>query len=464
MWTWREKLEDGLFIKSRGMHGLGGTLLRLLRFPAALARDWLSGELNMRAMSLVYTTLLSLVPLIAFSFSVLKGLGAHGDLRPLVFEFFRPMGAAADQLTDRVMQFVGNVRGGVLGSIGLAFLIYTVITTIQKVEESFNFVWRVDRPRSLAKRLSEYLSVMLVGPVLMVAALGLIASAQNTQLAAWISGIQPLGQAFSGLASLGPYVLVTIVFTFMYSFVPNTQVRFIPALIGGLSAGVLWAVLGKAFATFIVYSAQMMAIYTGFAIVLTALIWVYLNWLILLIGAQLSFYVQYPQYLRHGHEPVELSGSMREQVALSAMYLIGREYAKGANHWTANALAAELDIPGVALSPVLQYLEKSGLIIATEGENLLPARAMENIRLMEILDAVRCTQPGRLSIAARNVPAAQAAMLSVSTALQEGVGETTLRDLVAGDCHFLDENRAHPHPAADIDVVAHGDDATQHVL
>ena len=104
-----------------------GPMLRALRYPVALTRDWLMGELNVRAMGLAYTTLLSLVPLMVFSFSIMKGLGARGDLRYLLHEFFRPMGGAANQLTESVMQAVTNMRGDVFGSIGLVFLIYTVV-------------------------------------------------------------------------------------------------------------------------------------------------------------------------------------------------------------------------------------------------------------------------------------------------------------------------------------------------
>jgi hypothetical protein len=152
MLIWFERLEDGLFQKSRSMGPPWGAVLRWLRYPAALIRDWLGGEINVRAMSLAYTTLLSIVPLMVFAFAVLKGLGARGDLKFLLHQFFRPMGSAATQLTDSVMQFVVNMRGEVLGSIGLAFLVYTVITTIQKIEASFNFVWRVERPRSFGRR------------------------------------------------------------------------------------------------------------------------------------------------------------------------------------------------------------------------------------------------------------------------------------------------------------------------
>src|SRR6266849_19091 len=145
MLHWLERLEDGLFQKSRSMGPPWGATLRWLRYPAALIRDWLGGEISIRAMSLAYTTLLSIVPLMVFSFAILKGLGARGDLKFLLHEFFRPVGAASGQLTETIMQFVANMRGDLLGSIGLAFLVYTVFTTIQKVEASFNFLWHVDR-------------------------------------------------------------------------------------------------------------------------------------------------------------------------------------------------------------------------------------------------------------------------------------------------------------------------------
>ncbi len=152
-------------------------------------------------MSLAYTTLLSLVPLMVFSFAILKGLGAHGDLKLIVHEFFRPVGSAATQLTESVMQFVANMRGELLGSIGLAFLVYTVITTIQKVEGSFNFVWRVQRPRSFGRRFTEYLSVMILGPILLAVAIGLLGSAEHSPFAQWLQAVAPLA---ASLGRFGP--------------------------------------------------------------------------------------------------------------------------------------------------------------------------------------------------------------------------------------------------------------------
>jgi membrane protein len=408
-----------------------GATLRWLRYPAALIRDWLGGEINIRAMSLAYTTLLSLVPLMVFSFSILKGLGARGDLRFILHEFFRPMGGAATQLTESVMQFVANMRGDLLGSIGLAFLVYTVITTIQKVEGSFNFVWRVERPRSFGRRFTEYLSVMILGPILLALAIGLMGSAEHSPLAQRLNALAPLVGILGLAAQLVPYVIVTIVFTFMYSFIPNTRVQFRAALIGGVTAGIMWALVGKAFTAVIFYSSQMVAVYTGFAIVLTTLIWVYLSWLILLFGAQLAFYLQFPQYLRHGQEAIELTGNDQEQVGLSVMCMIGRDFGAGAAHWSAGRLAAALDVPGTALAPVLARLEQAGLLLATEKEQLVPGRSVEGILLCDILDAVRKLHTGRLLIAWRGVTAAAGIMGEVDASIRQRLGARSLKDLIA---------------------------------
>src|SRR6202035_4373465 len=217
MHNWIDRLEDGLFQKSRDMGPPWGALLRWLRYPAALLRDWLGGDISVRAMSLAYTTLLSLVPLLVFSFAILKRLGARADLKLVLREFFRPMGGAATQLTESVMQFVVNMRGELLGSIGLGFLVYTVITTIQKVEASFNFVWRVQRPRSFARRFTEYLSVMIIGPILLAVTMGLLGSADHSPFAQWLNDIPPLAWTMTLLGQFVPYVIVTIVFTFMYA-------------------------------------------------------------------------------------------------------------------------------------------------------------------------------------------------------------------------------------------------------
>jgi membrane protein len=228
-----------------------------------------------------------------------------------------------------------------------------------------------------------------------------------------------------------PYLIVTIIFTFMYVFIPNTKVELRAALIGGITSGIVWALVGKVFTAFIVYSSSLVAIYTGFAIVLTTLIWVYLSWLILLIGAQLAFYLQFPQYLRHGQESFELTGRDREQVALSVMYLIGRDYAAGRSVWTGRTLAAELDIPIIALAPVLDCLEHEGLIVATEDEHFVPGKDIGTIKLAEIFEVIRVLHRGRLAVEIHSVEAAAALMREVEGAMEKPLKDRSLKDFIA---------------------------------
>lgn len=428
------KLEALLFDPPRVPLGrTGRAALGVLRYSYALTRDLVMGDLNMRAMSLVYTTLLSIVPLLAFCFSIVKAFGFHREFEPLIYQFFRPLGDRAPELTARVLGFVDHLQGGVLGSLGLAFLLWTVVSVVQKVEESFNHVWHVDRPRSIARRFSEYLSVLIVSPILMVTALGLVASLGTQSLLAWLEAHPPLGLLVSTAGDLGPLVVVTAGFTFLYSFVPNTKVRFRAAALAGVAAAAAWVAASFGFTRLVAYSTEMMAVYAGFAIVLLALMWVWLNWLILLTGALLAFYLQNPDYLRSGERDVLPTARLRERLALSVMYLVTRAFETGERRYRVATLAEALAVPSAALGSVVDALESAGILEATEGEVLLPARDPARVTLDEVLAAVRDGGYGK-AMTLRNaavVPAADEACGRVDDAIRRELGRVTLRDFAA---------------------------------
>jgi len=405
-------------------------LTRILRYPYALIRDVMRGDLTLRAMSLIYTTLLSIVPLIALSFSVLKGLGFHRQLEPVLYSFLEPLGDKAFDLTNQVMQFVDNVRSGVLGSIGLIFLLYTVISMVQKVEESFNFVWRVDQPRSLGRRFSEYLSVMVIGPALLVGALGLLASMSSSTVVQGISQYEPFGTLMVWLGRLTPYVLVICVFTFLYAFIPNTRVALRAALIGGIAAGIGWLATGLIFASFVKTTGGTLVIYAGFAIVIVALIWLYASWLVLLLGAQLAFYVQNPQYLRPGRGEIQLNAGLRERVALSIMYLIVSDFGSARPRWSTNRLAEHLELPGAALGPIMTALEQRQLLIVADDDTWLPARDPAVIELADVFDAIRNDMAGPRLGRIRDIAPAVDAARRAEQSLKDSFKGKTLRDLV----------------------------------
>jgi membrane protein len=405
-------------------------LVRILRYPYALVRDIMRGQLTLRAMSLVYTTLLSIIPLLALSFSVLKGLGYHEDLEPVLYSFLEPLGTErAFELTARVMDLVNNVRGTVLGSIGFMFLLYNVISMVQKVEESFNFIWRVEQPRSFTRRFSEYLSVIVIGPAAIVTAFGLIAAFRNTSLMQRIAEYEPFGTMLVVAGALTPYLLITGVFTFMYIFIPNCSVRLRAALTGGVFGGALWAAAGIVFTSFVAGSTRTVVIYASFAIAIVALIWLYISWLVLLLGAQLSFYVQNPQYLRPGREEIRLNSSLRERVALSIMYLIVCNYRDAQRRWTINELANHLDIPGAAVGPIVTALEQKGLLLLADDDTWVPARDPDLIELADVLDAVRQDISGPRLGKIRDIAPAVAAARSAESALREALEGKTVKQL-----------------------------------
>jgi membrane protein len=425
------RLESWLFEPPESLIGKPLWLVaHILRYPYALVRDTLRGDLTLRAMSLVYTTLLSIVPLIALSFSVLKGLGFHRDLEPVLYTFLEPLGEKAYELTAQVMQFVDNVRSGVLGSIGLIFLLYTVISMVQKVEESFNFVWRVEQPRSLGRRFSEYLSVMVVGPTVIVGALGMMATVQSSDIMQRVAQYEPFGTMFVILGKLTPYFLVIGVFSFLYGFVPNTRVSLRAALVGGVVAGLAWTASGMVLASVFAAGGGTMVIYAGFAIVIVALIWLHISWLILLLGAQLAFYVQNPQYLRPGRSEIQLNASLRERVALSIMYLIVSDFRTTQHRWTINGLAENLQLPGAALGPIVTALERKGLLTITDEDTWLPARDPAVITLREVLDAVRKDETGPRLGRIRDVTPAVNAARAAEQALTDSLHGKTVLDLV----------------------------------
>jgi membrane protein len=423
-----EKIVWGSHLQGSGR--AGRMLATLLRYLYGLVRDIIYGQLTLRSMSLVYTTLLSVVPLIAFSFSVLKGFGVHQQLEPLLYEFLLPLGAQGERIGSEIMSLVNNVKGGLLGGISLAFFIYTAISMVQKVEESFNYVWYVSKPRSFARRFTEYTIVLLIGPVAIVVALGILASIQSNDFTQYLltsKAISPLVVAFGKLT---PYLIISGVFTFLYKFMPNTRVNLSAALIGGLAGGFLWVSMGAFFTSFVVEAARIPNVYRGFAVAIMALIWLYLNWLVLLIGAQIAFYVQKPAFLRLGRREPQLSNSVRERLVLSIMIAVGRAFRSPGKNISLDDISADLKIPTIALAPTITRLERAGLLLTTETENLMPARDLSQISLHDIIDVVRS---GGVTGSYRDPnwsPQVDELASHIDTAIVESLGATTLATIL----------------------------------
>lgn len=409
---------------------LGDLVATVLRYLYAMLRDFFSGQLTMRAMSLVYTTLLSIVPLLAFSFALLKGFGVFNQLEPYLDGLLAPLGEQGEQITDQILTLVDNVQGSVLGGLGLAFFLYTAISMVQKVEESFNYVWYVSKPRSFSRRFTEYLIVLLVGPLAMVTAIGMLTSIQSNTVVQFLLNNEALGPIFVVGGKFVPYLLISGVFTFLYMFMPNTKVNFKSALVGGVVGGIMWAAMGAIFTTFILFATRTQQIYAGFAVAITTLLWLYLNWLILLIGSQLAFYHQRPAFLRVGRQEPRLSNSMRERLALDIMFLVGQAFREPGRKISVNEVSNTLNIPTIALVPVGDSLESAGLLTSTEKEQLLPGREMARIKIKDILDVVRSKGETGSHRDPNWSTTVNVLGSEIDTALTNTVGDRSLSDLL----------------------------------
>lgn len=427
-WLWREDLRE----TGRTERGF----ILSVRMLVVVLRQLLGGQLNLRAMSLVYTTLLSTVPLLAVSFSVLKGFGVHNQLEPILANVLEPLGPRGVEISTNVIGFVENIKVGVLGSLGLVFLLYTVVSLTQKIESSFNYVWQVDRLRGLAQRFSNYLSVILIGPVLMFAAVGLTATISSHSIVQNLMDMEPIGHVLVLAGKLIPYLLVIVTFTFIYIFIPNTRVKIVPALVGGTVAGVLWQTSGWLFASFVATSPNYAAIYSGFAILVLLLIWLYLSWLILLLGAQVAFYVQYPQYLTREPVKLQLSNRLQERLALQLMYLIAEHHCRNREPWTLESLVQYLGLPMQPVHKVLGLMVESGFLSET-GEDqpaYLPRHDIDTILVSQLYDVVRSAGENRL-LTINTLPGeiqVEQFLVEVDKAAHTAMGDRTLKDLVSG--------------------------------
>lgn len=370
-------------------------LILLGRYTLVLAQDLMDGQLSMRAMSMVYTTLLSLVPVLALGFSLFKALGIHNALQPVLLRLLAPLGEQGEEVTRSIIGFVEKIQVGVLGSLGVGLLFYTVLSMLQKIESSFNYVWRIEIQRKLGQRFGEYLSVIIVGPILVFSALGVTASVMNSRFFAALGAFQPIGWLIFMFGQLLPYLLIIGAFTFFYAFIPNTRVRIRAALAGGVLAGVLWQTNSLAFAKFVATATNYNVIYSGFAIVIFLLIWLYLGWLILLIGCQLSYYVQHPERLAPARVAPHLSGRTTELLGLRIMAAIGRAYLAGKPGPTLDDLRRSRPGAPEHVDRVVEILERNGLLAEVAGgpdaksQPLLPARDLGTLTVAELWQIIR---------------------------------------------------------------------------
>lgn len=367
--------------------GLKGRIFSLIRFIYAILNNFIAHKGSMRAAALTYTTVLSMVPFLAIAFSVLKGLGAQNALEPILQQF----AGDSEETIARIIAYVNNTNMKSMGAIGLVMLIVTVISLMGSIEEAFNAVWGVRETRSFQRRFSDYLSVVIVGPILLIAATSMTSSLQSQWLLLWLIQNTYLGDAILMIFRLLPYLSVWIAMIFLYVFIPNTRIRLSSAVTGGIIAGTAWELAQWGYFHFQVGVANYNAIYGTLAALPIFLVWIYTSWLIVLFGLEIVFAHQHRGHSLSGGSVLSLTATAREELAVALLVQVSIHFQKGGVPPTAQFLADELNVPLLPLEAVFDELEQLGYLVATSGNESgwLPARDPSEVKLSEFIGSLR---------------------------------------------------------------------------
>jgi membrane protein len=418
-------------------------ILLLFRGIQMLVTDLIGGRNVLYAKALVYISILSLVPLLAVMFSVLKGFGVHNQLQPLLLTLLTPLGDKGIEITTTILTFVDNIKVGVLGAVGLGVLIFTVISLIRQIEAAFNSTWRVRNLRPVLERFSHYISVLLVGPVLIFSAIGLSQSVQHLSLFQQAVETDTGAFLYNMLSVYLPFFMTVVAIAFVYMFVPNTRVKFSAALFGAIITSLLFKVATSVFTLFIAGSAKYDAIYSAFATVILLFIWLYIIWLILLLGSSIAFYFQHSEKLLYLYHDEELSPYESEALALQIMVIVTRNYYAGSPPVLLENLSQQLQLPDDIVEKMVFQLEKGGYlkIMDTDDKKILPGRPPEETNTAELLAYIHDSKKQRINrpdlITDKNVAgvlklAEERAMVAIQ--------DISIKQLAGGEESFFSED------------------------
>lgn len=360
---WRIRLQDLPKKKSFFLNQLRIFVLTLRKFD--------SDNCSLRASALTFYTLLSIVPVVAMAFGVAKGFGYEDILRDQLLARFAGQEEVFTIIIGFAHTLLENTRGGMVAGIGMVVLLWTVIKVLYHIEFSFNEIWEIKRPRSLKRRLSNYISFMVIGPILLIAS-GSVTVFINSHILLVTERVALIG--FLGpftflLLKFVPYILIWAILTFAYVVMPNVKVSLKSALIGAIIAGTSYQFAQWGYIHFQVGIARYNAIYGSFAALPLFLIWLEISWLIVLFGAEISYSHQNVVQYEFEHDCLKASPYLRKLLALQVTHLLVKNFSKGKGVLKAERICTALTIPFPLVHQILDELIETGIILEIKGEN-----------------------------------------------------------------------------------------------
>lgn len=394
-----------------GLTFLRRALRRASRLVFLTLNGFVGDRCIVRASALTYVTVLSIVPLLAFSFASVKGLGFYEDFRsgvvdPAVERLLPSIEVEVDgdpsavpvletpplrEPIEQLLTLVETTDLKGLAATGAVIVLWAIVRLLGTVEAALNEIWGVRRARSLVRKLTDYVSIVVIAPLGAVLMIGLTSATQSGAFGAFLDDTLGWGRLVRGVVRAAPLLAGWVVFTFVYVALPNTRTRFKSAALGGLVAAALWWLALWVHLQFQIGVAKYNLIYSTFAAIPIFLVWVQSSWLIVLFGAELAFAHQHERDYRREVAWREASAAASAGIALRSMARIVQAFLAGDPAPTAEVLASELSVPVQPVDDAMDALASVGLVAAVGDEDepgWLVARDPEGIRAVEVLEAL----------------------------------------------------------------------------
>ncbi len=347
------------------MPPLKTALIKSLKIALLSAQGFAHDLCPLRASALTLYSLLSIVPVIAMLFGIAKGFGFEKTLTERLIE----QAHQQDELVLKVINFAQNLldstKGGVVAGIGIVVLFWTIISLIGNIEESFNHIWKIGRNRSISRKFSDYLSLMLLAPIILIVASS-ITVLLNTEITWLITLIElPEFGTWLVIKALGllPLLLMIGLFTFTLIFMPNHKISFRAGLVAGVVTGILYDLLQWAYLSLQIGVSNYNAIYGSFAAIPLFVVWLQIGWMIVLLGCEVAFFLQYYENYRNNNRFSNLSFSLQKVIALQVTHLLIKNFSQFNTPLTADDIAARLVIPIAIIQPILGKLTASHILV-----------------------------------------------------------------------------------------------------
>ena len=387
--------EDLWRIRQKNLTKARSFFIRLLRIVVLTFRCITEDRIQLRASALTFYTLLSIVPLLAMVFGIAKGFGLDMTLEKFLIQKISSQQEIVNRAIGFSRELIEGVRGGVIATFGIVFLFWSIIKILSNIEDAFNQIWGVKKGRNPMRKISDYLSLMLICPFLLGVS-GTITVVITSNLKLFMtknSLFEALNPAISLLVKVLPYGLLWVLFTFLYLFMPNTKVNLKSGILAGIIAGTIYQIFQWGYINFQIGVTKYHAIYGSFAALPLFLIWLQLSWLVVLLGAEISFAHQNVDTYEFEQDCSKVSYTLKQLLTLGITHLLVKGFSEGDRSWSETKISQTLDIPIRLVREILHQLVISGIVseIRLDEEKVTvyqPGRDTENMTLKNVIDTL----------------------------------------------------------------------------